>query len=353
MLTRIIKKPLFLILAIMAVAIALVSMLAWVALSPIHQKNGFNRKFITTELTMLDVAKKDETVTSMVGETPHHIYFRTHDPAKLWVTDIHLQGGKYISLMNVPNNMRVASLFFTVVDSPAVQIMAGNGPAIITTELNGGSPVISKFPTAVFTRAVTIGPNSYIFRGFDTANKKTIQVFMKGDPKTGELQKQRTLLNEEGGIGSDGYLNYDKKTSLVTYVSFYSNKFYCLDTNLNLVYSGRTIDTMNTVKIETGEVNNIITNVSPARKVNGRSRVANGRLYTLSKLQADNEKGNEFDRNNPVDIYDIKNGEYQGSFYIPGYKREKLIDFKVMDNIVVAVYKGYVGTYRLPATFEK
>ncbi|MEI9809093.1 MAG: hypothetical protein WDO16_15210 [Bacteroidota bacterium] len=270
----------------MASAIGLVSLLAWIALKPINQKNGFNRKFIATELSMLKAVEKDDIVIGIAGATGYHIYFKTKDPATLWVTDRNLENGKYITL-SVPNNQRIASAFYTVVDSPTVHIMAGNGPAVIKADLNGGASSIKKFPTAVFTRAVVIGPNSYVFRGFDTTKKRVGQIFIKGNPFTGELVREKNITDkgkDAAGITTDGYLNYDAKTSLLTYSSYYRNQFFCLDTNLNLIYTGHTIDTVSTFQVEAGQVGTKITNTSPARTINSKSRVANGKLYIISKV---------------------------------------------------------------------
>lgn len=346
----IIKKPFFLIPAIMVAAVALVSILAWVALKPIYQSNGFNRKFADVSLVFVEGENKDIKVIGISGTTRNHIYFKTTNPAMLWVTDDHLKNGKYVSLLNVPNNLRIASSFITTVDSPVVYIMAGNGPAVIKACLNGDPATIDRFPAAYFTRATRISATSFVFRGFDSKEKGASQIFIKGNKQTGELQRKNNITEKsnDAGITTDGYLNYDETTNLVLYVSYYRNRFFCLDTNLNLVYSKHTIDTVSTFQVEAGQQGNVITNTSPARIINGKGRVANGKLYNISKLQADNENGDEFAKNVTVDVYDIMNGEYLQSFYIPYYKREKVSDFKVMGNKLIVLYKNYSVIYQFP-----
>ncbi len=44
---------------------------------------------------------------------------------------------------------------------------------------------------------------------------------------------------------------------------------------------------------------------------------------SFPRLHADNEQTELFGRNAVVDIYDIRKGEYGGTFYIPYYKRKK------------------------------
>jgi hypothetical protein len=347
---QMIKKPLFLIPVIMAAAVGLVAILAWNALRPINQKNGFKRDFIASELRRLDLETMKGNVSSIAGVTDHHVYFKTKDPSQVWVTDNTLQNGKYVTL-NVPNHPRIASAFFISVDSPLVHVMAVNGPAVIKTDMNGGRTTAHKFPTALFTRAIVIGPDSYVFRGFDTTEKSGKQIFIKGNPRTGELQRKKNIAETEAdraGLVTDGQLAYDERSHRIMYVSHYQNRFFCLDTNLNLVYSGHTIDTMSTYRIEAGKVNDMVTNTSPARLINSKTRIENGKMFILSKLPADNEEGKVFAHNAAVDIYDVINGSYMGSFYIPFYKREKISDFKIKRNTIIVLYKTYVARYGLP-----
>ena len=352
------KKQVVGIILTMISAIGLVFALAWVALRPVNQKNGFARKFISPELKVLDMITVEERITAVAGITETSVYYRTMDPAKLWVSDRNLKNGKTV-VLNVPSILKKIGVSFcpTFVDSPTVYFLAGNGPAVIKADLNGANSRIKRFPTSLFTRAVIIGPDSYIFRGFDTTEKKAGQIFIKGNPETGELLRNKNVIptNRDGaGIVTDGYLNYDKETNLVIHVSFYNNSVICMDTNLNLVHSWHTIDTVNTYQIKAGRVGNTVTNTSPARFVNGKSTVANKILYIMSKLQADNEDAKEFTKNVTIDAYSIEQGIYLGSFHIPLNKKNKIQDFKISKNQLFTVYKNNtIVVYELPSAFNK
>lgn len=345
------RNTLILIVAVMTIAISLVTLLAWIALHPIHLPNGFNRRIIKKELTLLHVSENSSNVNGVSGASQYRYYFRTIDPARIWSTDHSLQNSKLIQL-RVPNSERIASAFYSVVDSPVVHIMAGNGPAIIQAHLAGYEPFISRFPTALFTRAVKISTNTYVFRGFDTTEKKAGQLFIKGNPKSGDIMRRKNITGntiDAAGISTDGQLSYDASTGLLLYVSFYSNQVFCLDTNLQLLYAGRTIDTVSRPQVEIGSAGNTVTASSPARVINSRSKVAEGRLYVVSKLKADNEDIEDFRNNAIIDTYDTPTGNYMGSFYLPYYKREKFTDFSVVRDKLVVVYKTHVAVYQLPA----
>lgn len=348
--TFFIKKPAWGILTIMLTAISMVASLAWISLREVNRNNGFTRAFSVTGLVQLNVKEKEKTIVGICGATPYHIYFKTADPARLWVTDNLLENGKYITL-NIPNGARVSSAFSTEVDSPFVNVMAGNVPGIIKADINGGPPFLSRFPTALFTRAVVISNDTYLFRGFDTTEKLAGQIFIKGNTQTRELKRAPRIVDQgldRAGISTDGYLNYDQQTGLLMFVSFYRNKFFCIDTNLNLIYASHTIDTMTNFQVETGESSNFITNTTPTREINDLGRASNGQLYNLSKLRADNEMTGRFSSNAVIDKYDIRTGKYNGSLYIPYYKREKISDFRIVGDKLLVLYRSYLILYQLP-----
>lgn len=53
---------------------------------------------------------------------------------------------------------------------------------------------------------------------------------------------------------------------------------------------------------------------------------------------ADNEDPSLADETSVIDVYDLNKNQYMGSFYVPRAKTEKLIDFCVFDNQVLALY---------------
>jgi hypothetical protein len=348
MLIQTIRRSLVLILATMTLGVALVFIIAWAALKPVHQKNGFSRKIVSDKPLKLYSVKKNSSIIGIAGATEHHLYFKTTDPTKLWITETNLQNGKLVTL-SIPNNKRISSAFNIIVDSPIVHVMAGNGPAIIKTHLNNRITSVYRFPRTLFTRGVRLSPHTYAIRGFDTVNKRLSQVFLKGNPSTGEVIR-KVRLSESDNIANlitDGYLNYDEQTHLLVYVSFYKNTIVCLDTNLNLVKSYCTIDTISSYKVAAGQIKKSITNAAPARIINSKIRTYGGKLFVISKLKADNEKDDEFIRNAVVDVYSLERDEYINSFYIPRLKAEKLLDYKIIKNTAVVVYENHVILYQI------
>ena len=318
------------------------------ALMPVDIKNGFNRKLNADKAILLHVIDRPKDVKAIVGWTGHHLYFKMSTPSSLWLTNYNLQEAREQTL-RIPAHPGLAS-FTMMVDSPRVHIMAGNFPAVIIANLNNDSVRLHYLPGGVFTRAIALSEDSYIFRGYDSSQKNSGQLFIKRRLSVGEVIARDHIKRDEDdqvGIRSDGLLGYDKKTNLVSYVSFYRNQIYCMDTNLDLKYVGRTIDTVGSVAIKTARINQTETNKSPTRVINARSRVSGGKLYIESKLRADNETEEAAWGNAVIDVYAIETGAYEGSFYLPFYKREKIMDFRIIGSLAVVMYKNYLATYRL------
>jgi hypothetical protein len=85
----------------------------------------------------------------------------------------------------------------------------------------------------------------------------------------------------------------------------------------------------------------------PPQLINYNGSVADGNLFLQSMLKADNEYELDFNENSIIDIYNLKNGAYKGSFYIPAYKGKKAHQFQVINHQLYALYGKTVVLYDL------
>ena len=85
----------------------------------------------------------------------------------------------------------------------------------------------------------------------------------------------------------------------------------------------------------------------PPQMVNGTGAVSAGKLYLQSMLKADNELPLDFAENTVVDVYNLLNGNYMASFYIPYLNGKKPSQFQVIDKTLYAVYGKKVILYNL------
>jgi hypothetical protein len=344
--SNLIKKPFLMIPLVMGTAIGLVIILAWATLKEVNAPTDFKREFISQPLKPVNIMDIPREVVDFAGVTNDHIYFKTLDPAKVFNADIKLQTNQFLTI-DIPNDKAIASRFNCIVDSPFVYILAGNVPSIIKTHFQGGTTTY-KFPGTVFTRAALLPNNLFALRLFE----KTDQIFAKGNPATGELTKENNISEKlkDGGISTDGVLVYDKHTGSIIYIHYFKNEILFMDTSLNLIRKIKTIDINSNSSVKAGEgtSKDILTNLSPKRLINAAASVDKGLLFINSRTKADNQEIETFNSNSAIDIYNVNDGTYAGSFNIPYYKGERLYKFKVADDKIFVMYNNYLVSYDLP-----
>lgn len=137
---------------------------------------------------------------------------------------------------------------------------------------------------------------------------------------------------------------------------FYRGLVLCLDTNLNLKYKLKTIDTVTKAaikiglykeKLKDGSSISRITQTTPTELTNRYLTTYEDKIYILSGLKADNDLTTEFNKNQPIDVYSINNGKYLYSFYIPKYKEQKVNFFQIKKNKIIAIFGTNLVTFDL------
>jgi len=133
------------------------------------------------------------------------------------------------------------------------------------------------------------------------------------------------------------------------YIYFYRNQFICLDTNLNIIYTGRTIDTNSVAKIKLAEIKseNKKTFFTPPKVINKFNCVAGESIFINSTLNANNEDNSFFRTHSAIDVYSLKTGRYCYSFYLPEIEGKKIQSFRVIDKTLIAIQGRYLVTYTL------
>lgn len=347
------SKVLILILFVSTVAIGVIVALAWVSNNKITTEKGFNRQFnIVNNASIVNTIIKREDITAIGGVSKNRIYFQTKNPNQLVSTDLELKNDTDI-VFDFGKNQRLGTKFKYIVDSPLAYIFAGNVPAVIVVNIPTKEKKIYQFTNSLFSRGVPISKQTFAVRGFDSLIRTVDQIFMKFDPENSRLYKEDMVSERrnDGGISTDGVLQYDSTTNTLSYVFFYRNEFICMDTNLNVIYKTKTVDTFSILQAKSDSVYQngdlTYTNTSPLRIINGDCCVDQGKLFINSWVKADNESVVNNSQNAVIDVYDLKNGTFAGSFYIPKFKNERMKGFKIVSNLIIVLYKNYIVTYKL------
>jgi hypothetical protein len=307
---------------------------------PNRKKNGFNRHFLSTSLTKSHENSFLLETSRISGISKDRYYITGQNPGWMLILNKDL---KVIDTLIF--NVRQINKFLapnTIVDSPNIYMYAGNLSYLIKGKLDKKTVDLTALKTPVFVRTAQISPQLLVVRGFDSSNKK--QVFKKINCNDGSVEKEAPLISDDKafGMSTDGTLLYDNATNALVYVEFYKNDFICIDTNLNLIYKGKTIDTTNNFDLiihkESADSTLKVTPGKNREEVNITATIYNKQLYVISALKADNEDEKVFRTNWPVDIYSTENGKYIGSIYIPKATGKKIKSINISGNGITVLY---------------
>ncbi|MCG8323302.1 MAG: hypothetical protein MI921_27630 [Cytophagales bacterium] len=240
------------------------------------------------------------------------------------------------------------------VDYPNVYVMEGTTPVMFYSRLPSLEMKETDLDKTFFTESIPLSSNSAILKVFDRRLEqyvltKKIAKVPYNTPKSSILEKQ-----VEGRFSVDGLLKFEPETSSLVYLYYYRNQFISLDTALNIVYKGSTIDTVTKAQINVAHLKSesSYTMSSPSLLVNKRLCLTPDFIFIQSARKADNEDQKSFKQSVVIDAYAIKNGDYQFSFYLPNFKKSKLRDFMIYNDRLVAIFDQYLCTYRLKFSSE-
>jgi len=339
------KKPVLILITLFIAAFGMVALLAFLAKNTNEKKNGFKRRLLTTTLKTRKQVTLPVSVSRIIGAQRGAIYFQDNTSYAVHRVTPDLDSLKTITLPIAsyvkPNSSN--QMFLT---DRHIYITCKNLPGILDYNLDSesvASHVLEKF----FGKETNFAKDQFILKTIDPKTNDAPFVKLNLKKEYPVIEDRFSEKNGAGVFASDGLLYYDSTTHLACYTYFYQNGFICMDTNLNLKLTARTIDTITKREIKIAHVGSSYTMKQPPQFVNSLGAVAGGNLFLQSMLQADNEYSLDFTENAVIDVYKLINGSYKGSFYIPPYGGKKPRQFHVIDKTLYAIYGKTVIRYDL------
>jgi hypothetical protein len=335
------KKPVLILITLFIAAFGIITLLAFLSKNTSEKKNGFNRRLLTTVLKTRKRVTLPVSVSSIIGSQGGAIYFQDNTHYTVHRTTLHLDSFKTIALP-LPPSVKASSNIRILLNGQHIYISCRNLPGILDYHLDSGSInsyVLEKF----YGKETNFAKDQFIIR--TTKDPAFVKINLKKKDLT--IEDHFSERNREHIFATDGILYYDSTTHLACYTYFYQNGFICMDTNLNLKLTGRTIDTLTKRAVKVAHVGSSFTMQQPPRFVNTLGTVTAGKLFLQSMLQADNEYSLDFTENTVIDVYALINGSYKGSFYIPPYNGKKTHQFHIIDKTLYAIYGKTVIMYEL------
>ncbi|MCD9014742.1 hypothetical protein [Parachryseolinea silvisoli] len=242
----------------------------------------------------------------------------------------------------------------TSVMDPYFYIMDGVMPGLYRGKLNEWKADSFMFDKAAyFIDGIPFSSKSFAIKSISSLTDEQVLGRIKADSPyvkfaPGILQKQI-----DGKFCTDGMLHYDRSTGKLVYLYYYRNQYMVMDTSMNVLYRGNTIDTISHAKVSGAAISSerAYTMDTPPVTVNETSCVSNGLLFVKSPLLSKNEYEDAFKLQSAVDVYDLKDGTYKFSFYIPKFNGKSFREFRVVENTLIVLYDQYLEINELNAKY--
>lgn len=327
-------KKILLLLAITATSTSFVIIGGLLTVDKTRFRNDFIRLFPPHAADVNSVFNISQA--QLAGLTARHVYL--YDRSGVIEIDLKTKDTSRITVEHAPGSE-------IIVDSPHFFIHNGSTKSIQRGRISNWSIDSTYYSSVNFTSIQFISPNDFIFRSMDIpARKNLLTKFSSSSDYI--LRKQ-----VDGLLCTDGLLQYSDELKQLIYVYRYRNQYICLDTSLNVVGFGQTIDTTSRAKIAVAEMDGKITMVRPPLNVNNDAIVDGKYLFVQSNLVAKNEVMERAKGRTVIDVYNIADKSYRFSFYIENYGNAKMEGFRVKDSIFAAVFNNAVVIYDLPSIY--
>ncbi|MFD2890202.1 hypothetical protein [Chitinophaga cymbidii] len=346
-----IKRKILISTGVVVAAILSLYILIMAAPKPNSKLNGFTRNFDPGTIKPIKEREINFRISRICGLTTDSFYFTAKDPRVIYRVDWNLQ---HIDSSIIPFGINEAVLTnFQIISSPPrTTLYAGNYAKVQYYNYGDTIAQMIDVEPPLFTQAVQLPSGNSIIKGFN--KDRTNQLIQKIDYSSGKVIAEKDLfgIQKDGGFSLDGLLTYAPDQNHLIYTHYYENKFYCLDTNLNVVYTSKTIDTTTHNKVTTRsfakekEAGSLMPAV-PLNQINKEVLISDKHIYIYSTLQADNETAEGFNEHSTIDRYNLENGMYEGSFYIPNRNGEKIKSMIISGKNFIAIHPKKMTLFEL------
>ena len=319
-----------------------------------HEKNfkkgGFRRIFHPAGISLSGAYDLKEHSYYIAGVTSENIFLGNQKTtSKMIILSHDFKDFRQINLDISPYKISWMGAKIKI-DSPFVFITESVTPSILHGYWNPFKVIPYRVDSMYYSEALPISFSSFVLKAYDKGLRRDILVKKQSDSPYTKSAKEVLEKQIDGRFCEDGVLLYSRDLGRLIYIYYYRNQFMTLDTNLNLIYKRNTIDTNRYAKIKVERVNSAmsITLSTPHLFVNKNACIAYNHIFINSTQFSDTDDKKMFFLSSVIDVYDLSDGHYEYSFYLPKVHDSKMISFCIFKNRLIASYENhYVATFQI------
>jgi len=188
-----------------------------------------------------------------------------------------------------------------------------------------------------------ISHTSYMITDFDTSKKVTRLKLRNFNAPAQDSTLYEFPRFEDGGLSADGFYTTNARNHF--YISFYNGGIIRYDDIRHSIRQMHTIDNTppSNIAVPSG---NIYTRSSKSIVVNSTATTDDQYLYILSYVLSQDAVASNY-RGPAVDVYNIQNGQYEGSFKLPSYQSRPVLQLAKCADTLIAAYENNILLFKL------
>jgi uncharacterized membrane protein YphA (DoxX/SURF4 family) len=337
-------------------SVGIVALLFVLSEDIMHHRNNFIRRFPHHPITKTHELDLKHPSFYITGIEKRKIYLSNYAaPLHVLVIDAALQQQQsYIIKLSKPN-LPFRSVQVRV-QPPYFYLMDGTVPCIFRGNLTDWKASLWMYSTVYFTKAEPLNSETFAMRTISSKNHENVLGTIAVTDTTKVRLAPHLLKKQIDGVfDTDGMLLYNTQLKRVLYTYYYRNEYLVSNVSLNTVARGHTIDTISRAQIKVAHIrsNNQNKLAAPPLIVNKRAATFANYLFVHAALMGRYETEAMWDKASIIDVYDFIENTYLFSFYVPNLPDQKMTDFRVIDDVFIALYDHSIVTYAIRSDYYK
>jgi uncharacterized membrane protein YphA (DoxX/SURF4 family) len=345
------RKPIFILITVVFIcSVAVVTLLFLLSEDIIHHRNNFIRRFPHHPITKTHELDLKHPSFYLAGIEKERIYLGNYvAPLHVVVLDNTLQNQISDIIKLSKPNLPFSSVQI-VVQPPYFYLMDGTVPCIFRGSIIDWKAGLRVYGSAYFTNAEPLNSETFAIRTISSKNHENVlgTIIIRDTAKV-RLAPHLLERQIDGVFDTDGMLLYNTQLKRVLYTYYYRNEYLVSNVSLNTVDRGHTIDTISHAQIKVAHIQSRNENklAAPPLVVNKRVATFANYLFVHAALMGRYETEAMWDKASIIDVYDFIENSYLFSFYVPNLPDQKMTDFRVIDDVFVALYDHSIVTYKI------
>lgn len=344
------KHILFLIILTLS-GIGLVTALFVLSEEQIHRNNSFIRRYPQHPVTREKSFDLKFNSYYLAGVTKDSIYLGNFTaPLHLLSIDKHLTDTSHHKLTLERMGQFEFKSVRIQVREPYFYLSDGTVPVIYRGKIGKWQARLLMKNNAFFSTMVPVNESHFSIRARSSStNQNELGLIRTGNPVEVTLNPELLEKQLDGIFDVDGFLLFSEAFQRVIYVYRYRNQFLVANEQLELIFRGKTIDTVSKVQLDIAEIasKNQRKIGSNSLHVNLQATTAGKYLFTQSGRLGKFEDEKLLKQASIIDVYDLDKKTYALSFYLYHFQRQNMREFFIHDKRLYSLNGRYLVSHQM------